>query len=240
MSVNQLHYNGTPIPFQLKKSDRKTVGIRVTDTGIVEISAPRHLPSETLMDVLKQRARWIYEKRNQVLSETFEEPFPLILGQQIPFRGRSIGLNIEVKSDIVRCSARLKDDVLRLTVSESTRETLVPLLEAWFRDRAKSAFMERIAYYAPIVGVRVGRISVKDQKTRWGSCSSKSNLNFNWRLLLAPEDVLDYVVVHELCHLVHLNHSAAFWEMVEHVMPEYESRRRWLKAQGTVLMKWPQ
>ena len=99
-------------------------------------------------------------------------------------------------------------------------------------ERAKRIFPERTAYFALRMGVDYGRITIREQKTRWGSCSSKGNLNFNWKLILAPPEVLDYVVVHELCHLKKMNHSKAFWDEVGKVMPEYETYKLWLKENG--------
>ena len=90
----------------------------------------------------------------------------------------------------------------------------------------------RVAYYAEKLGVSYGKITLRQQKTRWGSCSSEKNLNFNWKLILAPPEVLDYVVVHELCHLKEMNHSKAFWDEVGKVMPEYETYKLWLKENG--------
>lgn len=104
------------------------------------------------------------------------------------------------------------------------------------KKRAKKVFAERVAYYAPIVGVEYGRITVRTQKTRWGSCSSKGNLNFNCLLLLAPPEVLDCIVVHELCHRKQMNHSKAFYAEVLRVMPDYHTRHAWLKKNGTALM----
>ena len=130
----------------------------------------------------------------------------------------------------------------RLQAREERRRTLaaIPALReeelAALQKRGRTVFAERAAHFAPLVGVRYGRISVRRQRSKWGSCSSQGNLNFNCLLLLAPASVLDYVVVHELCHRLEMNHSARFWQNVERVLPDYAVRRRWLKDHGQELM----
>lgn len=107
-----------------------------------------------------------------------------------------------------------------------------PELEALYREQARARISERVAWFARIMGVSYGRITIRAAKTRWGSCSAKGNLNFHWKLILMPEEVLDYVVVHELAHRKQMNHSPAFWAEVEKVLPDYRERRRWLKTWG--------
>lgn len=104
-----------------------------------------------------------------------------------------------------------------------------------YRRQAKQVFARKVAWYAQQLQVPYGTITIREQKTRWGSCSSQGNLNFNWRLILAPEPVLDYVVVHELAHRKEMNHSTRFWGIVEEMMPEYRQHRGWLKQYGDCL-----
>ena len=108
--------------------------------------------------------------------------------------------------------------------------------EKELRERARSVLAQRTAYFARQIGVTYGRITVRDQKTRWGSCSQTGNLNLNFRLILAPPEVLDYVVVHELCHRRQMNHSAQFWQEVAQVLPDYRKRKAWLTENGWRLM----
>ena len=119
--------------------------------------------------------------------------------------------------------------------SESIRPlTQLEMLE--LTEKAKEVFSRKVQYYAPIVGVDYGRVTIRNQKTRWGSCSSKGNLNFNIALMRAPIEVLDYVVVHELCHRKHMNHSKDFWNEVARVIPDYKTYEKWLKDHGKMLM----
>lgn len=103
-------------------------------------------------------------------------------------------------------------------------------------QQALEVIPERVSYYAPLVGVTYGGITIRNQRTRWGSCSSKGNLNFNCLLMLTPGDVIDYVVVHELCHRREMNHSPRFWAEVERILPNYKESRRWLKENGQTLI----
>ncbi len=165
---------------------------------------------------------------------------------------------IQVKADgsvIVRAPKRMPErDIMRF-VSEKEEwiermqkrtaeardraESIEPLTEddiEALADRALEYIPERVAHFAPLVGVSYGGITIRNQKTRWGSCSGKGNLNFNCLLMLTPPDVTDYVVVHELCHLKEMNHSPRFWAEVERVLPDYKKSRLWLKRNVGVLI----
>lgn len=112
-----------------------------------------------------------------------------------------------------------------------------PAEEQVYRAQAAEIFARKAAYYAARMGVTYQRIAIRDQKTRWGSCSSRGNLNFNWRLVLAPVPVLDYVVIHELAHRREMNHSPRFWSIVAEMMPDYQMHRKWLRDHGDSLMR---
>ena len=108
-------------------------------------------------------------------------------------------------------------------------------LEKRCRALAAERIPQRIAFFQTVLPCRYERLSIRGQKTRWGSCSSRGTLSFNWKLMLAPPEILDYVIVHELCHLTHMNHSPAFWALVASVLPDYRERRRWLRENGALL-----
>ncbi|MCA1725410.1 MAG: M48 family metallopeptidase [Thermomicrobia bacterium] len=122
-----------------------------------------------------------------------------------------------------------------LAITVAAESAARPALEGWLREAARFAIVAQVASRAAEMGVAYGRVAIRDQKTRWGSCSRAGNLNFNWRLVLAPAAVLDYVVVHELAHRVEMNHSARFWRLVAHHCPAYGAHRLWLRTNGVVL-----
>ncbi|MCD7864168.1 MAG: M48 family metallopeptidase [Lachnospiraceae bacterium] len=167
-------------------------------------------------------------------------------------------LAIQVNKDgvVVRAPYRVSDAEINRFVSErqswilkhqeklalelSDRPTVERLTDQDIQELADEALKvipERVRHYAPLVGVTYGRITIRNQKSRWGSCSSKGNLNFNCLLMLTPPEVIDSVVVHELCHRKEMNHSRAFYEEVYRVYPEYDKWNRWLKENGSALMR---
>lgn len=144
-------------------------------------------------------------------------------------------LMFEKQDWIVKQYTKIADQKEKRPVS-GLSETQRSALEKRYREAAHSYFPERVRYYADMLHVTYGKITIRDQKTRWGSCSSRGNLNFNWRLMLAPPRVLDYVVVHELCHRKHMDHSPAFWQEVGDILPDYKALRKWLKDNGSTLI----
>ena len=169
--------------------------------------------------------------------------------QLIRSRRKTVAIQIGKEGVIVRAPMKLPAVMIHAFV-ESKRAWIEKKLAAQNSDlpgftqeqleeltrQAKQKLPQKAAQYAPLLGVAYGRITIRHQKTRWGSCSGKKNLNFNCLLMLAPERVQDYVVVHELCHLLEMNHSSRFWALVEKTIPDYKESRRWLRTQGKDLI----
>jgi predicted metal-dependent hydrolase len=149
---------------------------------------------------------------------------------QIPFLGTSKTLDF---TDSPPRRVTLEDD--RIVVGGPIDQA-GPRLERWLRAQAKNQLTKACQRYAEQISAEYSRISVGDMKSRWGSCSSKGTLRFSWRLIMAPEEILNYVAAHEVCHLREMNHSPAFWAWVAECMPDYQSRRKYLKQQGQSLM----
>lgn len=154
------------------------------------------------------------------------------------------------RSVVVRCPKRMRlEEVRKFVESKSDwiekhlvarttieAEKLTDQEIKQLREKTRYLVTERVTYYAPIIGVSYNQITIRTQRTRWGSCSSKGNLNFNCLLVLVPSEVLDYVIVHELCHLKELNHSERFWTEVSNILPDYKQQKKWLKENGTKLI----
>ena len=176
-------------------------------------------------------------------------PFPYQL-----IRSSRKTVSLEIKPDgsiLVRAPRRLSDRAIREFVASKehwlreklrkyeNRPSIPPLTDAelnTLKKQAKADLTARAARFAPVVGVNYNRVTIRSQKTRWGSCSQEGNLNFNCLLMLAPGEVRDYVVIHELCHRKEMNHSPRFWAEVARICPQYDTHRRWLKDNGSALI----
>lgn len=148
--------------------------------------------------------------------------------------------NREIEEFVQQNMDWIQKNLKKVAENQKEEEEIVPMTEAEVRElaeRATQLIPERVKHFAPLVGVTYGRITIRNQKSRWGSCSAKGNLNFNVGLLLAPPEVLDYVVVHELCHRLEMNHSPKFWAKVGSIIPDYKIHEKWLKNNGREIIK---
>jgi len=239
--MHKFQYEGEEIQYTLTKSKRKTIGIKITNYGEVKVSAPLRASDKAIEDIVYKKAKWILDKlkvarENQGKVKKRE----YINGAAISFLGKEYELRVE-EVLIKGASVKFDGQVFNVRVNkdlnnEGKEQFIKEVLTLWMRKKAKEVFEERTKYYANELRLFPKRITIKDQKTLWGSCSSKDNINFNWRLVIATIEILDYVVVHELCHLKHRNHSKEYWDYVEAAMPDYAERRKWLKDNGGSLM----
>lgn len=154
---------------------------------------------------------------------------------KVMYRGKCYRVQIHKDTRRKRARVEIVGNQMVIHTPMAEEKFLESVLVDWLIRQAKMLFPVRVMHFQRLTRGTVQHIRIKDQKTRWGSCSSLNNLNFNWRLIMAPPEVLDYVVVHELCHLTHLNHSREFWNMVEEVMPEYRKHKKWLQDNGYLL-----
>ena len=224
-----------PVAYLLKVSARAhRVRLIIRADGSIEVVIPRGVGRATYEAVIREKERWIFATLERVAREHVA-PAPLATGQRLALAGRDLTLALRVEACQKRQHAALRGDTLTLTLTSDDPQLARRVLEAWYRRQAPAIFAARITHVNQTYGLRFGRVSIKSQKSRWGSCSRLGNLNFNWRLLLAPAPVLDYVVVHELCHLKEMNHGARFWQLVARARPDYAMQRRWLHQHGREL-----
>ena len=220
---------GRSLEYELLQTQRQDVAFRILPGGVVRVYAPRSLP-------LKEADRLVIANREQIFrageeikkyEERQKDLFDMREGMRFPLEGITAVLHLE-KAAKFRAQVQPKQVTLYLPdfSGDAVKEALRQALIAHFKQRLN----ERLNYYIPLVGRAPGKVTVREQKTRWGSCSTQHNLNFNWLLIMAPPEALDYVVIHELCHLYEFNHSPRFWARVESHQSEYARWRTWLRS----------
>jgi predicted metal-dependent hydrolase len=203
--------------------------IVVGDDPLLQVVVPRELHDRELDRLLESKRAWIESKLAEVTR-------PAELGLDRPGHVVIAGSTIRVEwSGGERVRAGLRDGTLVVGGPGGSAPTA---LERWYRREARRVTSEVVDREAGRLDLRPGAISIRDQRTRWGSCSRRGDLSFSWRLCLAPPPVLEYVVVHELCHLRELNHSPAFWRLVDAAQPGWREHARWLRAHGRELRSY--
>ncbi|WP_225935288.1 M48 family metallopeptidase [Halobaculum magnesiiphilum] len=219
------------IEYEVRRSDDATQPrIDVDIHGVVVV-----LPTGSDVDphgLVEENSRWLLKKwrvfqghRNRAPSRSFEE------GEVFPYRGEDLQLAID---DVEQSHVEPGAFVLASNAVDGT--SVRSELEALYRREARSLFQSRIDYFAAEMAVEPGKLELRNQRTRWASCSPQKTLSFNWRLVMAPDDVIDYVVVHELAHLREKNHTRNFWSIVGNHVPDYESHVDWLTENSSRLI----
>lgn len=217
-------YNDEELKFEVKVNKlAKRIILKVTDDGEVSVTVPRRGLEREAIRFAKKRARWIYLHLSKIKSEK-ERRQPII--DKVLFLGNSYPIELFENSAL---KLDFKENKFELHLSNHTYEDIRSELKKWYVQQAKRIIPDLVQ------DSRVERITIRGQKTCWGSCSAKKNLNFNWRLMMAPPEVVRYVVVHELTHLEHMNHSAQFWKAVSEKCPEFRRHKAWLRMNGKLL-----
>jgi predicted metal-dependent hydrolase len=221
--------NHQTITYSLRRSCKaRRVRLEVRQQTWLAVIVPRYYPISRLPEILKSKARWISRNLARFSQpELLPTRKELRIGDTIPYLGHDLELvkqenhdsdSVVVVGNKLAISPDLFDDGL-----------LEPALEQWYRVEAAELINDRITKLGSQMGISYKRLTIRRQKTRWGSCSHKKNLSFNWKLIMAPEPVVEYVIIHELIHLKEMNHSKKFWELVAQYCPSWREHKKWLK-----------
>ena len=221
--------NGQEVPYAIRRSARrkKTLELTVRD-GVVTVAAPRRAPARDIHEFVLRKADWIAERLDRPAPPTLRDQ--LREGGELPWLGipRAVAIDPGASEPIVLT-------LLDIRFRAAGAEEIAADFEQWGRARAAEHIRERVARWAPVLAVRPGKITIRSQKRRWGSASRSGNLQFNWRLMLVPPRLIDYVVAHELAHLRHPNHGADFWAFLDGHMPGAKGLQRELHRRGLEL-----
>lgn len=232
MSKGTVNLAGRKVDYSLKTSARaKNLRLKVDMENGLVITVPECFDSGTLDTFLREKQGWILAKLDyfaQLKQSSLAGKQP---GWYVLYRGREY--RVEVRTEEAAAGAvEVVDDKIVVMLNEGSGEDAAVVLECWMKSMARLLINQRIRVLNNVLKLRFNRVAIRGQKTRWGSCSNLGNLNFNWRLVMAPLQVMDYIVAHELLHLIQPNHSKKFWALVESVCPDYKACRDWLKKNG--------
>jgi predicted metal-dependent hydrolase len=230
----EITFGQKTLVFVLKRSLRaRLIWLKIDSAGKLTVTIPRGYSPKLVPQYLQKNLKWILKNLEKCRSEA-EASRLHSSPQNISYLGRRLELVSQprlVGDDSIRIDKNRL--ILNLNPSTSTSERRV--LESWLRQKAAQLIESKSRDWSRKIGVKFNKITIRDQKTRWASCSHKGNLSFNWRLIMVPEAVVDYVVVHELCHLHEMNHSRRFWDWVAKFSPDWKERTRWIDSHGREL-----
>ena len=214
----------------IRTDRRKTADLRVED-GAVSIIVPRHVSLEKIDQILASKRPWIKAKLALHREAAPVSGKVFLSGEAFPYLGRNYRLKVEQGpfAPVRLIQGRL---VVQVPQGSEQPHMVRNALVRWYKRQAEQKLAEKVARYAPIVGVKPHGVGIKTFRSRWGSCTVHGKLEFNWQIMMAPNRMVDYVVIHELCHLIRHDHSPEFWKEVTRVMPEYAECRHWLKMNG--------
>lgn len=230
----KVQYGTKELEFKVEFKDRDTMSISVEPPNYILVVAPTGMPEEDIKGIVKSRGRWIVQKlfefRNIDAKRVNRE---FVNGESFMYLGRNYSLQIHVDETLQNnFKVKLSRGKFNVYVKEKSDEIIKEAMESWYREKTEEQVRKRIKYYQKFFEKKPSDIKVKEQKKRWASCTSKNELLFNWRCGMARATALDYIVVHEICHMYYKNHSQEFWDLVASVMSDYESRKEWLRDNG--------
>ncbi len=215
------------------RSRRKTIALQITERATLIIRAPYNLRKKTIWDIVSKHEKWIEKKRRETEERNRKiQPRRFMDGEEFLYLGKPYPLKI-----VNDGTPQLKFDG-GFFLSQNARDVAREVFETWYKKTAREIIPERVTLLSGKEELSYNRVRITNARKRWGSCSSKGNLNFSWRLIMAPLPVIDYVVVHELAHLVERNHSTRFWNKVGSLMPDFKIHKNWLRENGYLLQSF--
>ena len=223
------------LEYTIRRSDRARRARIVVDPEGVEVVVPRRMALRHVPPFVEEKRPWIERTLRRIREAELATPVELEDGGVVPYLGRELLLRVRVERWRQRSHVALRGEVLRVSVGAPGPEAIRDALERWYRARAREEVEWRLDDACAHAGTSYRSLSIRSQQTRWASCSSNGTMSFNWRLLLAPEEILDYVVEHEVAHLEVLDHSERFWRLLGSRCPEYREHERWLRRNGSAL-----
>ncbi|MFA5056328.1 MAG: SprT family zinc-dependent metalloprotease [Dehalococcoidia bacterium] len=217
---------------QIIHSKRNTFCVEIKRDGSLVVRVPQGSSIEAIQSAIDSKTRWILKKRAEIYKMDIPaEPKKFVDGEKFLYLGVIYPLSVDGIE-----SARLLFDGSKFVLSKEHRSNARYVFVEWYREYARRYISKRVREYSSLYNIPYSKICITNAEKRWGSCNNRGSLRFSWRLAMAPRDVIDYVVVHEMAHIKHLNHSRAYWQEVISMMPDFKEKKRWLYRNGNRLV----
>ena len=222
---------------EVVRSVRRTAGLHIVGSDL-QVRVPEDLGDERVAAILQQKRSWIRSKVAELKRVPPHRTKELVSGESFPYLGRHYRLKVQEGHQVGVClsGGYLKATIRPTEQVEHQALRIQQYLQNWYRARALERLQDKSNRYAQQIGVSPAGVSVRNFKSRWGSCDKNGEVVFNWNIIKAPHSIVDYVVIHELCHLIHPNHSKVFWELVGRHDASYPEHRQWLRKTGAGLL----
>lgn len=224
-------YLGITINVSIVYKKSTAIGISIDGYGNIEVSVPKGTSDEQIIRILEKNWEMLQQKLNEMkdrMSGPKEKMYQP--GEGFLYLGMEYPINISQDPTVEKDRVLFEEDILHIYVRELDDKKIQQALKRFYYRQCKTLVEKRVRFYQDYFKMKPRSITISDSKTTWGTCDSKMQLTFNWRLAMAPLHVIDYVVVHEMCHMVHLNHDRSFWRLVGKIMPNYKEMEQWLAA----------
>ena len=203
------------------RSNRRSVSLEIRGDGKLTVRVPLRFAYSSILDIVREKAEWINKKQQQM--KTREHPYH----NEKYFLGKKYDV---ISNFGIKASVSFDEKGFFITVSQ--HRTIEALLSRWYKIKTIEIVLPRVAYLAGKFGLEFSKVSISIAKRRWGSCNKRRHITFSFRLIMLPSEIIDYIIIHELAHLVELNHSRRFWTAIQKMMPVYKQHEKWLKHNG--------
>ncbi|WP_077212548.1 M48 family metallopeptidase [Bacillus dakarensis] len=222
-------YLGKTIRYEVKYKNRTSIGISIDSYGNIEVQAPKRTSDERVIQVLEANWDLILQKTEEMM-DRLDGPQEKVYenDESFLYLGRHYPIKIYQDKNRAQDHVAFVGENLHIYVKQLDDEKMKQALKRFYYQQCKALVETSIASFQPNFKTKPRSIKITDNKRTWGTCDAKHHLTFNWRLAMAPKEVIDYVVVHEMCHMVHLNHDRSFWRLVGKIMPDYKEKEKWL------------
>ncbi len=236
--IEEFRIDNYKLIYEIEKKNVKRITLKINSEGNVKIVIPMRVSKESAEKIIEDKKEWILDKLQKIneKKDIIKEK-ELKSGEELFFMGKKYILKI-TESDKKECVNIKNDEEIEIYIKNENsgdENKIKKIIMEWYMEELKILLKEKVEKYSKLINKYPKSVTIKKLKSSWGICSFYGDISINWRIIMAPEEVIDYLIVHELCHLVHHNHSKKYWELVESIIENHKEKRKWLKENGLIL-----